>query len=74
MKSLSLARKLIEAGLKWRPVVNDCFAIPGRGFDDRFFVISDVMAQMEIRMNLSVVTSQGIVEWALDYLFVSEVV
>ena len=47
---------------------------PTGGFDDRLFVISDVMATMEIRHNLSVVTFQGTVEWARDYLFVSEVV
>jgi len=62
MMSLSMARHLKEAGLSWTPAVNDYFAIPDRGFDDRLFVISDVMVTMEIRHNLSVITVQGTVE------------
>ena len=74
MISLSIARRLKEAGLSWTPAVNDYFALPDRGFDDHLFVISDVMSTIEIRQKLSVVTFQGTVEWALDYLLVSEVV
>ncbi len=68
MISLSIARHLKEAGLSWTPAVNDYFAIPDRGFDDRLFVISEVMVKIQIRYNLFVVTVQGTVEWALDDL------
>ena len=60
--------------MNWTPAVDDKFANPDRGFDDRLFVIRDVMATMKIRHNLSVVTFQGTVAWTLDYLLVSEVV
>jgi hypothetical protein len=48
--------------LIWTPAVNDYFAGTDRELDNPFFVISDVMATMEIRHKLSVVTFQGAVE------------
>jgi hypothetical protein len=42
--------------------------------DDRIFVISDMMAYVEIRNNLPMVTFHGVVEWALDYLQTKEVI
>jgi hypothetical protein len=74
MISLSTASQLKKAGLTWIPALHDFFAIPDRGLDDRVFVISDMMAYVEIRNNLPVVTFHGVVEWALDYLLTAEVI
>jgi hypothetical protein len=74
MISLSTALLLKSAGLTWLPALHDFFAIPGRGLDDQVFVISDVMAEIEVRNNLPLVTFQGTAEWALDYVMTSEVV
>jgi hypothetical protein len=74
MISLSTARKLKQAGLNWIPALHDFFAIPDRGLDDRVFVISDMMAYVEVRNNIPIVTFHGTLEWALDYLLTSEVI
>lgn len=54
--------------------MHDFFAVPDRGLDDRVFVINDIMAYVEIRNNLPMVTFHGTAEWALDYLLTSEVI
>lgn len=74
MISLATARKLREADLQWSPALHDFFAVPDRGMDERVFVISEVMAYVELRNNLPMVTFQGTTEWALDYLLKTEVV
>jgi hypothetical protein len=74
MISLPLARQLKEAGLVWRAGIHDFFAIPDRDLDDRVFVITDVMAYLELFRGWPVVTFHGTVEWALDYILTSEVV
>ncbi len=74
MISLELARKLKSAGLAWDPQINDFFAIPDRGMDNRIFVISDMLVNIEFRMGDQVVAFQGASEWALDTLVTSEAV
>ena len=74
MISLSLARELKKAGLVWKTGINDFFGIPDRGFDDRVFVLSDMMANMDIFRGWPVVTFHGTAEWALDYILTSETV
>ncbi|MGD2157330.1 MAG: hypothetical protein PVG14_01160 [Anaerolineales bacterium] len=74
MLSLSTAIKLKSAGLTWIPALHDFFAVPDRELDDRLFVISDIMAYVEFRNNLPMVTFHGVVEWALDYVLTQEVV
>jgi hypothetical protein len=74
MISLSTARQLRDAGLDWIPAMHDFFAIPDRGLDDRVFVINDIMAFVEIRQNLPMVTFHGTAEWALDYILTSEAI
>ena len=74
MISLETARQLKEAGLNWVPIMNDCFAIPGRGMDDRRFIISDILVTVEILGGMEVVSFQGASEWALDYLLTTEAV
>jgi hypothetical protein len=74
MISLPLARSLKEAGLVWRAGINDFFAIPDRGMDDHVFVISDLLANLDIFRGWPVVTFHGSAEWALDYILTAEVV
>ena len=74
MISLSLAKRLKEAGLVWQAGVNDYFAIPDRYMDDRVFVISDLLANLNLLRGWPVVTFHGTAEWALDYILTTEVV
>ena len=74
MISLPLARALKRAGLRWQPGINDFFAIPDRQMDDRLFVISDMMAHMELVQGWPMVAFHGASEWALDYILTTEVV
>jgi hypothetical protein len=69
-----MARELKEAGLVWRAGNHDFFAIPDRDLDDRVFVITDVMAYLELLRGWPVVTFHGTAEWALDYILTTEVV
>jgi hypothetical protein len=72
--TLSTARQLKSAGLPWIPAEHDRFAIPGRGLDDRVFVIADMTVIVEVLHGSPAVTFHGTAEWALDYLIVSETV
>lgn len=74
MISLSTARQLKDAGLAWTPALHDFFAIPDRDLDNQVFVISDIMAYVEVVNNLPVVTFHGAMEWALDFLLTTEVI
>jgi len=74
MISLPLARELKQAGLVWPATVNDFFAIPDRGMDDRVFVITDLMANLDIFRGWPVVTFHGSAEWALDYILTAELI
>jgi hypothetical protein len=74
MISLTLARQLKQAGLLWQASTNDFFAIPDRGMDERVFVISDLMSNLDIFRGWPVVTFHGTAEWALDYILTTEVV
>jgi hypothetical protein len=74
MIDLELARNLKRAGLPWQPGLLDVFAVPERGMDERRFVISDLMVNIEELFGTPVVAFQGASEWALDYLVTSEAV
>lgn len=74
MISLATARKLKDAGLVWRPVLLDLFAVPDRAMDDKVFVISDMLVTIEALQGMQVVAFQGASEWALDSLIMSETV
>lgn len=74
MISLSLARRLKDAGLQWQPALHDFFAIPDRNLDERVFVISDLLATLETLQGQQVVAFQGASEWALDDLATGELV
>ena len=74
MVSKELAQQLKEAGLVWEAKTHDFFAIPERGMDEHIFVVTDVMAHLELLKGWPVVTFHGTAEWALDYILTAEVI
>jgi hypothetical protein len=74
MISLAKAIALKQVGLEWRPYTNDFFAIPERDLDDRIFVISDMLAMVDVIQNMQFISFQGASEWALDSLVTEETV
>ena len=74
MIPLTLAIQLKDAGLKWIPDLNDFFAIPDRDLDDRIFVMSDMMTEPTTLKGWPAITFHGTSEWAMDYIFIEEVV
>ena len=74
MISPKLAQELKEAGLVWRMNNHDFFSIPDRNLDGRIFVLSDMMAYMDLIKGWPVVSFHGTSEWALDYILSHEVV
>jgi hypothetical protein len=74
MLSLKSARALKEAGLVWTPAAFDFFAVSDRGLDDHLFVISEMPAGIAMLQGQPVVSFQGAVEWALDFIATIDVV
>jgi hypothetical protein len=74
MLSLATARALKQAGLPWTPAAFDFFAIVDRGLDDHLFVISEMPAALASLQGQTVVSFQGAVEWALDFIAAIDVV
>lgn len=74
MVSPKLAQQLKSAGLEWKLNKNDFFHVPDRGFDDTVFVLTDMTVLVEKLHGNLAVTFHGIVEWALDHVFVAELV
>lgn len=74
MISIDLASQLKAAGLVWQTSNHDFFAIPDRGFDDKVFILADMMAYTELVQGWPVVAFHGTAEWALDYILTSEVI
>lgn len=73
MISLTLAMQLKEAGLLWRPQLHDFFAIPGTDLEDRLFVVSDMMIDVQKLYGNEMITFNGAVEWSLDYILRADV-
>ena len=74
MIPLILATQLKEAGLPWLPDLNDFFAIPDSDLDDRIFVMSDMFTAPVTLQGWPAIIFHGTSEWALDYIFMNEVV
>ena len=74
MLTLTLAQELKEAGLAWRPRDRDAFIVPYRGLDDTVFVITNMATRVQLLQGYPTVTFQGAYDWALDYIFLREVV
>lgn len=74
MLTLRTAQALRQAGLTWSPQPLDFFAIPLAGFEDQVFVINNMTIMAEPIRGKLAITFHGTVEWALDHVWVGEVV
>lgn len=74
MISFEMAQALKNSGLVWKANNHDFFAIPDRGMNDRLFVVTDMMARLDLLQGWPVITFHGTAEWALDYIVTTEVV
>jgi len=72
--SLEMARRLKEAGLTWEPRQGDRFGLADRDMDERVFVINDMAAMVEMLQGFPAVMFHGTPEWALDYVFLGDVI
>jgi hypothetical protein len=72
--TVELATRLKEAGLRWRPVSGDRFAIPDRDLDDQVFVVSEMTIDAVELPTGSLVRFNGTTEWALDSIAQAEVI
>ncbi|MEO7981546.1 MAG: pilus assembly protein CpaE [Sporichthyaceae bacterium] len=66
MISVTLARSLRDAGLRWEPAHGDRFVVPDRGMDDQVFVLSDMTVELHHYPGGPVIGFNGTTEWALD--------
>jgi hypothetical protein len=64
--STSLARRLREAGLRWRPQSGDRFQIDRAEFDSDVFTVSDLTIEAHEYATGTVLGFNGTTEWALD--------
>jgi hypothetical protein len=71
---LALAVRLRDAGLVWKPVPGDRFAIPDRDLDDEVFVISHMTIEVHDFPEGSLIGFNGTVEWAMDDVAKAEAV
>jgi hypothetical protein len=72
--SRELALRLKQAGLKWRPVERDFFMMPEHNLDEQIFVVSALPALVQNFHSEMSITFHGSIEWALDYVLLSEAV
>jgi hypothetical protein len=72
--SVELATRLKAAGLVWRPVSGDRFAIPDRDLDDQVFVVSEMTIETVELPTGPLVRFNGTTEWALDSIAQGEVI
>ena len=61
-----LARRLRDAGLRWRPRAGDRFVIETPGFDGDVFTLSDMTIEAHDYPTGTVLGFNGTTEWALD--------
>ncbi|WP_250003024.1 pilus assembly protein CpaE [Actinoplanes sp. M2I2] len=74
MIGVELARQLREAGLVWKPVLGDRFAIPDRDLDEETFVLSNMTIEVHTMAEGQVIGFNGTTEWALDDVELDETV
>ncbi|NRD27876.1 pilus assembly protein CpaE [Frigoribacterium sp. VKM Ac-2836] len=61
-----LARRLRDAGLRWRPRTGDRFVIETPGFDGDVFTLSEMTIEAHEYPTGTVLGFNGTTEWALD--------
>jgi hypothetical protein len=64
--SVTIARRLREAGLSWTPQRGDRFVVADRDMDDEVFVLSDMTIEVHRYPGGPVIGFNGTTEWALD--------
>ena len=74
MISSELALRLKRAGLEWRPAERDFFMMPEHNLDEQIFVVSALPALVQNFHREMSITFHGSIEWALDYVLLSEAV
>ena len=74
MISSELALRLKRAGLEWRPAERDFFMMPEHNLDEQIFVVSALPALVQNFHSEMSITFHGSIEWALDYVLLSEAV
>ena len=74
MISSELALRLKRAGLEWKPVERDFFMMPEHNLDEQVFVVSALPALVQNLRGEMSITFHGSIEWALDYVVLSEAV
>ena len=74
MISSELAVRLKRAGLEWRPAERDFFMMPEHNLDEQIFVVSALPALVQNFHSEMSITFHGSIEWALDYVLLSEAV
>jgi hypothetical protein len=72
--SSELALRLKQAGLAWRPAERDFFMMPEHNLDEQIFVVSALPALVQNFHSEMSITFHGSIEWALDYVLLSEAV
>ena len=66
--------RLKQAGLAWRPAERDFFMMPDHNLDEQIFVVSALPALVQNFHSEMSITFHGSIEWALDYVLLSEAV
>ena len=74
MISRELALRLKQAGLEWRPAERDFFMMPEHNLDGQIFVVSALPALVQNFHSEMSITFHVSVEWALDFVLLSEAV
>ena len=74
MISSEHALRLKQAGLEWRPAERDFFIMPEHNLEGQIFVVSALPALVQNFRGEMSITFHGSIEWALDYVVLSEAV
>jgi hypothetical protein len=72
MISTGLARRLRDAGLRWKPASGDRFQIDRHEFDADIFTVSDLTIEAHEYPTGTVLGFNGTTEWALDSVGVDD--
>jgi hypothetical protein len=64
--TLTAARRLRAAGLRWSPQSGDRFVVTGRDMDSDVFVVSEMTVEVQDSPLGRVIGFNGTTEWALD--------
>jgi len=72
--SAERAQQLKASGLDWQPAERDLFIMPDHNLEGQIFVVSALPALVQTFGGQRTITFHGSIEWALDYVVLSEAV